>query len=203
MDDVSAFIFNLTFNVLSIIVPVFATVYTVNKRIKAQTKENHQPHVVLKSIDTMESIDEYKYHYNLYSNNKDKVSLNIKITFKNIGYGVASNIKFYDLTSGKQIEGTIIKKDNINQRLFTTFDIASNKEDYINVKVYNDKEESHNILCIYKDLSEHVNSFIIVINFKSLNNYDYFAYQSTSLSYKKWYNKNTRVFRLIYKRYMD
>ena len=38
--------FDMILPILSIIIPVFATVYTVNKRIKAQTRENHQPHLV-------------------------------------------------------------------------------------------------------------------------------------------------------------
>ena len=44
--------------ILSIIIPVFATLYTVNNRIKNQNRENHQPYVVLDSIVDIDKINE-------------------------------------------------------------------------------------------------------------------------------------------------
>lgn len=63
---------NLVLPVLSIVIPVWATVYTVNKRIKAQTHENHQPHLVLEKITEIDSIDEYRYYLTLFGKNFQK-----------------------------------------------------------------------------------------------------------------------------------
>ena len=48
--------------ICSIIIPVFATLYTVNNRIKNQNRENHQPYVVLDSIVDIDKINEFSYY---------------------------------------------------------------------------------------------------------------------------------------------
>ena len=48
--ELTTFWVNILLPILSILIPVFATLYTVNNRIKAQNKENHQPYVVLDSV---------------------------------------------------------------------------------------------------------------------------------------------------------
>ena len=70
--------FDMILPILSIIIPVFATVYTVNKRIKAQTRENHQPHLVLESIKTISSIDKYRYYLTLVGKNYSEKNIDIK-----------------------------------------------------------------------------------------------------------------------------
>lgn len=207
--------------ILSIVIPVFATVYTVNKRIKAQTRENHQPHLVLESINTISSINKYRYYLTLvgrnYSkknisiidviNNEKENILNIQISLKNIGYGVATNIKFYNLLNGEQIYGSQESSENSNQKLYTTFDIAASEVKKISSQVISDLNEDdmdHNrILCVYKDLNGNVSSFIITINVKKNNHYDYFAYQPSSLSYKKWIKENKKNYKKIINKYID
>ena len=207
--------------ILSIVIPVFATVYTVNKRIKAQTRENHQPHLVLESINTISSINKYRYYLTLvgrnYSkknisiidaiNNEKENILNIQISLKNIGYGVATNIKFYNLLNGEQIYGSQESSENSNQKLYTTFDIAASEVKKISSQVISDLNEDdmdHNrILCVYKDLNGNVSSFIITINVKKNNHYDYFAYQPSSLSYKKWIKENKKNYEKIINKYID
>ena len=68
---------NIVLPILSIAIPVFATVYTVNKRIKSQTRENHQPHLVLEKIRTIEKIDKYKYYLTLIGRNYREINGNI------------------------------------------------------------------------------------------------------------------------------
>lgn len=207
--------------ILSIVIPVFATVYTVNKRIKAQTRENHQPHLVLESINTISSINKYRYYLTLVGRNYSKKNisiidvinnekgniLNIQISLKNIGYGVATNIKFYSLLNGEQIYGSQESSENSNQKLYTTFDIAASEVKKISSQVISDLNEDdmdHNrILCVYKDLNGNVSSFIITINVKKNNHYDYFAYQPSSLSYKKWIKENKKNYKKIINKYID
>lgn len=216
--------FDMILPILSIIIPVFATVYTVNKRIKAQTRENHQPHLVLEKITTINSIDKYSYYLTLVGRNyseknisiidaiekeKDNM-LNIEILLKNIGYGVATNIKFYNLLNGKQVYGSQESTENSNQKLYTTFDIGAGEMKKISAQIISDLKETddiiedHNrILCVYKDLNGNVSSFIITINVKKNNHYDYFAYQPSSLSYRKWIKENKKNYKKIINKYID
>src|SRR5574344_1291854 len=86
--------------ILSIAIPVFATLYSVNNRIKAQNKENHQPYVVLDKVSDIDKINIYSYYltpigrnfldehpvidYNDIESDND---INVKLILHNIGYG--------------------------------------------------------------------------------------------------------------------
>ncbi|MEG0826032.1 MAG: hypothetical protein RR404_01040 [Bacilli bacterium] len=221
------FLLNILLPICSIIIPVFATIYTVNKRIKAQTRENHQPHLILDKIRTIENINKYKYYLTLFGKNFQDVNknfviediiknekentLNIEIILKNIGYGVATNIKFYDLLDSNQIYGSQKSSQNENQQLFTTFDIAANEEKKVSVQIIGEvlsedniiREDHNRILCVYKDLNNNVDSFIITINVKTQQHYDYFAYQPSSISYRKWIKENKKQYKKILDKYND
>jgi len=192
--------------ICSIAVPVFATIYTVNKRIKSQTKENHQPHLVLDSVASIDKINKYKYYYTLIGRNyqnensnssneiiKDNNIINVKLIIRNIGYGVASNIKLYNLLTGKNVKGDQSTKEDINQKLFTTLDIAALDEKELQAQIINKvivteeeiTEDHIRILCVYKDLHNNIFDFIISINVKKTGKYNFFAYQPTSSSYKR------------------
>ena len=217
-------ILNIVFPIMAIIIPVFATVYTVNKRIKTQTRESHQPYLILERINNIDKVDEFKYHltligrnYEINSNIEDIMKLeqddclNLDFILKNIGYGVATNIKFYNLLTGLQLYGSQKNSDDQNQQLYTTFDIGANIEKSVSANlIYNTKEvdgiieSDHNrVLCVYKDLHNNIYSFLIIINVKSKNHYDYFAYQPSSLSYKKWIKENKINYKVILKKYMN
>ena len=216
--ELTTFWVNIILPILSILIPVFATLYTVNNRIKAQNKENHQPYVVLDSVVDIDKINEFSYYLTPigreykkenpvidYDNIKSKNDINIKLVLKNIGYGVATNIKFYDLLTGEQIHGNQASNDDQNQKLFTTFDIQAGDEKGVQSRVINlvkDEVTDHiRILCIYHDLNENIYNFIISINAKPNGHYDFFAYQQSSKSYKKWIKENNREYKQILKKY--
>jgi len=216
---------NIVLPIMSIVIPVFATVYTVNKRIKAQTRENHQPHLVLEKIKNISAIDKYKYYLTLVGRNyrdtdtnieeliklEKEDLLNIEIVLKNIGYGVATNIKFYNLLTGEQVYGSQKSSSSQDQQLYTTLDIGDNEEKKISAQIISSvkeedgilKEDHNRILCVYKDLNNNVSNFIIIINVKQDNHYDYFAYQPSSLSYKKWIKENKKNYKKIINKYID
>ena len=216
---------NIILPIMSIVIPVFATVYTVNKRIKAQTRENHQPHLVLEKIRNISAIDKYKYYLTLVGRNyrdtdtnieeliklEKEDLLNIEIVLKNIGYGVATNIKFYNLLTGEQVYGSQKSSSSQDQQLYTTLDIGDNEEKKISAQIISSvkeengilKEDHNRILCVYKDLNNNVSNFIIIINVKQDNHYDYFAYQPSSLSYKKWIKENKKNYKKIINKYID
>lgn len=211
--------------ILGIIVPVFATVYTVTIRLKNQNRENHQPYLVLKRVDDVKKVDEYQYYltiigrnYKLVNNltNEQFISdlkhdndIDIKLILRNIGYGVATNIRFYNLLTGRAIIGTQQSNKQQNQKLFTTFDIASSEEKemqgrIISAIIENDGifvEDHNRILCVYKDLNQNVYNFIISINVKPNQLYDFFAYQPSSKSYKNWIKENQKQYKQILKDY--
>lgn len=205
---------NFIMSICSIIIPVFATIYTVNNRIKNDNQENHKPYLVLTKIVSLDKLNVYKYYLTLIGKNcddtnKNKNTISIEFLIHNIGYGVATNIKFYNLLTGEQVLGNqeIVKEQN--QKLFTTFDIASNDEKAVQAIIYskvieenNTLIEDHNrILCVYQDLNGNVYNFIITINIKDDKHYDFFAYQRSSRSYKKWIKENNKEYKMIMKKY--
>lgn len=212
---------DLLFSICSIIIPVFATIYTVNNRIKNSNRENHQPYLILDKLETLNSIDIYKYYLTIigkyyYENTKamgDKKSttLNISMCINNIGYGVATNIKFYDLFTGKQIEGSLERINDKDQKLFTTLDMASSEQKKIQSNIIslikdtkgNIIEDNSRILCVYQDLHNNVYSFIISIIIKNEEHYDFFAYQPSSRSYKKMIRENKKEYNTIIKKYSE
>lgn len=211
--------------VLSILIPVYTTIYTVNRRVENENKETHKPYLVLKKIDELKTFNIYEYYLTLIGRNflekyktltydemleqEKENQLQIKLLFRNIGYGVATNIKFYDLLTAQEIYGTQASNKEQNQKLFTTFDIASSEEKDVQAKVLSVitdedhviKEDHNRVLCVYKDLNNHTYSFIFSINIKNHGHYDFFAYQPSSRSYKKWIKQNKKQYHLIMEEY--
>ena len=223
--DWTEFWINIFLPVLTILIPVFTTIYTVNRRVENENKESHKPYLVLHKIEKIKRLDVLRYHLMIIGRNyrsqnhllsdeelahisRDE-DLNVEFYIRNIGYGVATNIRFYDLLSGKEIYGTQESSKEQNQKLFTTFDIASMEEKTLQACVISYlpeeegmmKEEHNRILCVYKDLNDHIYSFIISINIKNKEYYDFFAYQPSSRSYKKWIKQNKKQYHIILEKY--
>ena len=204
--------FSIILTILSIIIPVFATIYTGYIRIKNENKESHKPYLVLGEIEKISSVNRFVYFLAILGSkikkatpeeieelSKGNGNVNVSLSLKNIGYGVASNIKFYDLETANQIIGLQDTSKTMNQKKFTTFDIPKDREKKVQTCLINDKgeelinEESYCILCIYQDLNENIYDFIIGIDVKEGGAYDFFAFQRSSHSYNKLlknYKKN-------------
>ena len=206
-------------SIATIIITIVTTVYTVNKRVENEKRETHMPYIILEKVIALEDIDTRKYYLTFYGRNysnlkiktKQEKYLPIELLIKNIGYGVATNIKFYNLLTGNQIEGTQESHKEENQRLFTTLDAGVNEEKKIQAKLIGTIltkrkttiEEHNRILCVYKDLNEHIYTSIFCINMKDEDNYDFFAYQPSSKSYKRWIKENKRQYKEILKKYSE
>ena len=179
---------NILVPVASMLITVFATVYTENK-------EKHKPYLTLNNIEYLKELDEYKYYYKLKGKNigEDKQKLNVLLLLENIGYGVASNIKFYNLLTSEEIKGTQTLTNEKNQKLFTTFDIAINQQKKVQFQIENtikDNKDECKILCVYQDLNGNTYDFIINIDIKTNDTYDFYTYQRTSHSYNKLISQN-------------
>lgn len=203
---------SIILTILSILIPVYATIYTGHIRIRNENKEGHKPYLVLGAIEKITDVNRFVYFLAILSDkikkaspdeveelSKKNTNVNVSLALKNIGYGVASNIKFYDLETSKPIIGLQETSKTMNQKKFTTFDIPKDREKKVQTCLINDdneneiKEESYCILCIYQDLNENIYDFIIGIDIKEGGAYDFYAFQRSSHSYKKLlknYKKN-------------
>lgn len=193
-------------SLLTVLVSIFVAVYTVHGRARNENKENHKPYLVLKSLQNLKALDQYKYYIKLKKEDVgEEIEIPFNIILENIGYGVASNIKFYDLLTGECIKGTQLLEKNMNQQLFTTLDVASNNIIQIQMLLTNYLNKngiSHNrILCIYQDLNENIYDFIIHINIKNKKNYDFYAYQRSSKSYQKCIEESKKEYNHALKNY--
>ena len=186
---------NILVPIASMLITVFATVYTVSKRVENENKEKHKPYIILNNIEYLKQLDEFKYYYRLKGKNvgEDKQKLNVLLLLENIGYGVASNIKFYNLITSEEIKGTPTLTNEKNQKLFTTFDIAISQQKKVQFQIENtikNNKDECKILCVYQDLNGNTYDFIINIDIKTNDTYDFYTYQRTSHSYNKIINKN-------------
>ena len=201
--------------------------HTVNNRIKNENRENHKPYLALKKVSDIETINKYKYYLILIGKNylqshenidlsklqlsENDKDISVSLSIENIGYGVATNIKLYNLLTGTAIDGMQEKQENKNQKLFTTFDIASSFEKQVEARIVSSildvdgvvVEDHNRILCVYKDLNNNIYSFIISINIKQTGHYDFFSYQPSSKSYKKWVLENKKQYKMIMKNYRE
>jgi len=201
---------------------MIVTVYITNRRIESDDSEQHKPYLVLDNIASNNKLDPYKYYLTFIGRNyhqkysdlsdeeiirRENNYMSITIMIKNIGYGVATNIKFYDLLTGNDIVGTQSESMEENQKLFTTLDAAAGEEKKIQVKLLTEtlpsNMEHNRILCVYKDLNEHIYTFIFSINVKDNEHYDFFAYQPSSHSYKRWYRECKKQHKEILDRYAE
>lgn len=192
---------------VAILIPVMATIHTLNMRLKNENREKHQPYVVMESITNLFHLNKSKYYLTLYSEEDIKRSneLHLEIFLKNIGYGVATNVKFYNLDNAEQINGCQKLEENINQKLFTTFDIASTEDKKVQfvIRYNNLVANNYRILCVYQDLNYNVYNFVLAINIKKRNKFDYFSYQPSSLSYQRIYKDNKKNIEKILKEYKN
>ena len=172
---------------IAILIPVIATIHTLNMRLKNENREKHQPYLIIDSVSNI-----YYYTLNVEDNIRKSNELKLELILKNIGYGVSTNVKFYDISDAKQISGCQELNDNINQKLFTTFDIASKDSKKMKMAVKYNTNHINNIkfLCIYQDLNFNIYNFIIGLNIKKRNKFDYYSYEPSSLSYKRCYKEN-------------
>lgn len=191
---------------VAILIPVMATIHTLNMRLRNENREKHQPYLILESITNLFHLNKSKYYLTLYNEEDIRKSneLQLEIFLKNIGYGVATNVKFYNLVEGNQIDGCQKLNDNINQKLFTTFDIASSEDRKVQFVIrYSGSNNNYRIVCIYQDLNHNVYNFMMAINIKKKNKFDYFSYQPSSLSYQRAYNENKKNMEKILKEYKN
>ena len=188
-------------------IPVVATIHTLNMRLKNENREKHQPYLILEDITDIYHVEKNKYYLTLFDEEDVRMAneLKLEIFLKNIGYGVATNIKFYNIMNANQINGCQKLNENLNQKLFTTFDIANSEDKKVQFVIrYNAlKNNKYHLLCIYQDLNHNVYNFVMAINIKKRNKFDYYSYQPSSLSYQRYAKEMRKEIEKILKDYKN
>ena len=225
MEEIFDLIGKIIWPCLTIAIPVFATIYTAYSRIRNENRESHKPYLNLKNIVNIENINKEDYFLVIKGRNFSEVHNDsndltllekesqffLRLELENIGYGVASNIKFYDLLTASQINGDQVSNEHKDQKLFTTFDIASSYSKDVDAVLYSSilddesivVEDHSRILCVYQDLNGNIYNFIFSINVKNSGHYDFFSYQPASRSYKKWIIENKVNYKKIIRKYKE
>ncbi len=211
------FLLTIASIIIPVLVTIFMSIYTVENRVKAE----HKPYLVLDAIQSINKIDKIYYFVVMLGNkirkkySKDEITsmieanqdINVKVRLKNIGYGVATNIRFYDLNTGKKIYGNQHVTSDVDQQLFTTFDIAIEEVKSVQTSLVIGKnngqiiEDTINTLCMYQDLNGNIYNFVFVINIKSGGGYSYYAYQPSSHSYNELIGKYKKQQKQIFADY--
>jgi hypothetical protein len=188
-------------------IPVFATIYSAYQRNRNNSKESHKPYVVLENVKKLETINKYQYYLNIFgmnnANKKTENNIYADLELKNIGYGVATNIKFYDLFSSKQLDGMQEMDDKVIQKLFTTLDLGEKEMKNIEAIImpYLKKEDMCKLICIYQDLNGNIYDLLINIDIQTNGFYDFSSYQRSSHSYKRTVSCYKKNYKKILKDY--
>lgn len=182
-----------------------------NRQISNQNIQSTRPRLKLEEVIKANSKDmNKKGSYELISKNVDKaqdILLFFKITLKNIGYGIANDIKFFNLHNGCICPQKLFMNFHENQTMFQTEEIANGDKCSFDFRIiFNQQEknvvgiEDDNVLllCNYKDLYNTNYNLIIGIrykgkNYKDIDVVDYFYYQEGTYYYDeiiKKYKKN-------------
>lgn len=218
---------------LLLIIPTILSIANVwivnantNKQIKNQNKETYRPRLKLKNIErvqTTEYMHNYYAHSKYYQEKANKGTIKFKIQLENIGTGLANDIQFYMLNSGKKCLGYQIDCSLKNQILDSTeevsvgktldiyFDINFNRE---KIKEYEKTLEGDFVLliCNYQDLNKNNYKILIGIIVKHMDwnskyngeneleevIFDYYYYQENTKHYDGMINK--KIYRNNYKK---
>ena len=179
-----------------------------NKQILNQNIQSTRPRLKLEEVikSNPKEINK-KGTYEVVSKNanrtQDDILLFYKIILKNIGYGIANDIKFYNLHNGNICLQRIFMNFNENQTVFQTEEIANGDECDFNFRIIFNQQQKNVVeiendavllLCNYKDLYNTNYKLIIGIRYKGKNNkdtelVDYFYYQEGTYFYEKIINK--------------
>lgn len=216
------FVVNILLPTFAILLPVVVTLYTVDNRIKARNKENHQPYLILEKVENVKKFDELSYFLTPVGRNYlekhgtidyDKLTeedyILVKLALHNIGYGVATNIKFYNLLNGEQVHGDQKSDPSKDQKLFTTLDMEATEIKHIQTRLIKSvserkhTEDQIRLLCVYTDLNDNVYDLIISINAKNNKHYDFYAYEPSSKSYKSYKKIYLTNYKKIVKDYSE
>ena len=215
------------------IVTIVATVLTiifVNKntkdQIENQNRQTYRPRLKLLNIQKLSSKD-LNDDYELMSTSKkanliynnSELSLSEKIqktctfkfdiTLKNIGYGLANDIKLYSLIDGHQVYGAQSIIETLDQKMKSTEEIEQNTDSKFKISMLISKElitgDNDNdfilYLCNYKDLNNNNYQVLIGIIIKKITINDDLNIKINTSHY--YYQEGTKEYNGMIEKYKD
>lgn len=122
----------LTF--VGIILALIGVLWSTNKQIENQNRESHRPYIVIDEVKQIQidvKMENYTFWYKVETqkviDNKilSKTNKKFEILISNIGYGLAKDVTFYQLSDKKEILKSYRKSTTAIP--ISTFDIAHDK----------------------------------------------------------------------------
>lgn len=218
--DYFVFIVPLVVTIITTMINVWLVNKNTNMQIENQNKETYRPRLMLSDIRCIqrENNEIHFFAHSIGFNKKeDFVSLFVNIILENIGNGIANDISFYMLNTGKECLEIQVDDREINQKINSTLEIPKDKSYPIRFLFnFNGKQMENEddivaggtilLICNYKDLNN--NNFKILIGcilkkyepFKTEDedygfsvynrgNFSFFYYQEGTIAYRKIINK--------------
>lgn len=169
------------------ILSAYIVIIMTNRQIEIQSKETYRPRLKLE-FAKIKRKSEHIYLYDLMSENMKKKNIwsdnykiaRLNIRLKNIGVGLAQDIKFYSLNNGNECVRTLYINKEKSQKTFSTEEIPINEslsfdfdfKYYINKTEEEFKEDFSLILCHYKDINGNEYKVLIGVNVKNEIEYE-------------------------------
>ncbi len=223
----------LVIPIIGFIVTIVATVLTiifVNKntrdQIENQNKQTYKPRLKLLNIQKLSSRDlngDYELmsvskKANLIYNDsqlseKEKIqktcTFKFNIYLKNIGYGLANDIKLYSLIDGHQVYGAQSIMNDLDQEMKSTEEIEINEESKFKISMLISKElitgdnddDFILYLCNYKDLNNNNYQVLIGIIIKKITIDDDLNIKINTSHY--YYQEGTKEYNGMIEKYKD
>lgn len=232
---------DLVIPIVGFIVTIVATILTiifVNKntkdQIENQNRQTYKPRLKLLNIQKLSSYD-FNGDYELMSVSKkanlicndselsetEKIQktciFKFNIYLKNIGYGLANDIKLYSLIDGHQVYGAQSIMNDLDQEMKSTEEIEINEESKFKISMLISKElitgdnddDFILYLCNYKDLNNNNYQVLIGIIIKQIAinddlnikiNTSHYYYQEGTREYNDMIEKHKDNYKTIMKK---
>ena len=155
---------------IGIIASIFITNKNTNKQIRNQNKETYRPRLKLLTFENKNkdySIPDYIAFSSQYNTNRDSKTFYTNIILKNIGYGLANDITFYNLCTGEEITMGLTGESEINQKMFSTEEIEKFGKQEFSFCISVDSKS-----VLSKEIMER-DYILMICNYKDLNNNNY------------------------------
>lgn len=155
---------------IGIIASTFITNKNTNKQIQNQNKETYRPRLKLLKFENKNkdsSIPDYIAFSSQYNLNKDSKSFYTDMILKNIGYGLANDITFYNLCTSEEITMGLTGEKEINQKMFSTEEIEKSGKQKFSFCI---SVDSKSVLSREIEDQDYI---LIICNYKDLNNNNY------------------------------
>lgn len=220
---------------LGTVAAIVFVVINTNRQIKNQNKESHRPYISISSLSDITSHDPITYEktynpyyevktYNIIKNQiLDNINAKIVFTIKNMGYGIARDIRIYSLDSDKDsIKHKFRQTESVSS--VTMLDIINGKSKKILFDIhYHCKQYKHfgkvtngkvksvfdynsrdycNFVLFYSDLNDNIYSTVFSLSFNCHGPFQYGYYTEGTSNFNKLIKDLPVDYKLLKQKYL-